>query len=149
MRGQPARLASVKQGGAGAGLPGTGGTCQHFAGGVPAGQRQTQAVRSETGRKRSGMRGSGKCEQNIFSQLALEGKKQDLERGLAKSHYSGKQERAVPWRALQLTRCVSLSRVLALSVALLFKDKWTRLSHILKLLLGSRILFQTKLYLEF
>ena len=103
----------------------------------------------ETGRKRNGMRGSGKCEQNIFSQLPLEGKKQDLERGLAKSHCSGNQEIALPWHGLQLIRCVSLSKVLALSVAHLFKDKWIRLGHILKLLLGSRILSQTKFYLEF
>lgn len=47
-----------------------------------------------------------------------------------KSHCSGNQEIALSQHNLQLTHCVSLSKVFALSVAHLFINAWVKLGHV-------------------
>ena len=60
----------------------------------------------------------------------LRGKKQDPERGSAKGHCSGNQETALPWHGPQLTHCVSLSKILALPMAYLLKNKWVKVGRV-------------------
>lgn len=84
--------------------------------GGAAGAEQTQAVCSETGRRRVGMRGSGKCGAGRILWVATEGEKNKIPEETYKNHCPGNQEAALCWHRPQLRGCVSLIELVALSV---------------------------------
>lgn len=126
---QPPGLAFGKPAGARVCLLGTRGHLSAFTwGGVP---RSDTDMGRGLGDREEVYQNEGLWEMGskCILHLPLEGKKQDPERGLAKKPLLWESGNSSVLHSLQLARCVSLSKVLALPMAYLLKNEWVKVGH--------------------